>query len=111
MPRGNVEELLCGIWLVMAELMHQGSTVHVGPEHQEDVDITDPGELMALLGEAPDVIPQGFALLLSATVQIPRIVGPHVRALEVSSEDLLEILSSINRASRQVIEPSPGHGS
>jgi hypothetical protein len=41
----------------MAELMHQGSTVHVGPEHQEDVDITDPGELMALLGEAPDVIP------------------------------------------------------
>jgi hypothetical protein len=28
MPGGNVEKLIHGLWLVMAELMHQGSIVH-----------------------------------------------------------------------------------
>jgi hypothetical protein len=32
MPGGDVEELLHGLWLVMAELMHQGSVVRDRPE-------------------------------------------------------------------------------
>jgi hypothetical protein len=32
MPGGDVEELLRGLWLVTAELMHQDSVVHVRPE-------------------------------------------------------------------------------
>jgi hypothetical protein len=31
-PGGDVEELLCGLWLVTAELMHDGSTVRAGQE-------------------------------------------------------------------------------
>jgi hypothetical protein len=46
-------------------------------------------------------------LLLPATLQIPRVVGPHVGALEVSDEDLFNILPTIDRVSGQVIEPSP----
>jgi hypothetical protein len=67
-------------------------TVCAGPEHQDDIGITDLGEFMTLSGEAPDVIPQGFPLLLSATLQILGDVGPHVCALKVAGEDLLEIL-------------------
>jgi hypothetical protein len=48
MPGGNVEELLCGLWLVTAELMHQGSVVCAGLEHQDDVGVVDLGELMTL---------------------------------------------------------------
>jgi hypothetical protein len=80
-PGGNVEQLLRGIWLIMAELMHEGSTVHTGPECRDDVDVTDLGELVTFLGEMPNVILQGLALLLLATVQIPGVIGPHVCAL------------------------------
>jgi hypothetical protein len=64
---------------------------------------------MTLLGEASGVIPQGFPLLLSATPQIPRNVGSHVRSMKVTGEDLLEILPTIDRVYGQVIEPSSGH--
>jgi hypothetical protein len=99
-PGGNVEELLHSLWLVTAKLMHQGSVVHAGPEHRDDVGITDFGELVTFLGETPDVVPQGFTLLLLATLQIPGVTRPHVRAIIVASEYLLEILPTINQVSR-----------
>jgi hypothetical protein len=108
MPGGDIEEFLCGLWLLMTELMHQGSAVHARPEHRDDVGVTDPVELMALSGETLDVIPHGFALHMLAALQIPRVARAHVGALEVFGEDLLEILPTINQVSRQVIEPSPG---
>jgi hypothetical protein len=63
---------------------------------------------MTLSREAPDIILQGFPLLLPATLQIPRIVRPHICALKVTSEDLLKILPMIDQVSGQVIEPSSG---
>jgi hypothetical protein len=42
-----------------------------------------------------------------ATLQISGVAGSHVCALDVASEDLLEILLAINRVSRQVVEPDP----
>jgi hypothetical protein len=30
---GDIDQLLRGLWLIAAELMHQGSVVCVGPEH------------------------------------------------------------------------------
>jgi hypothetical protein len=87
--------------------MHQGSTVRAGPERQNDVGIIDLGELMALLGETLNVIPQGFTLLLPATLQIPGVTRAHLCALKVAAEDLLEILPIIDRVSGQVIKPNP----
>jgi hypothetical protein len=63
---------------------------------------------MTLLGEAPDVVLQGFPLLLLTTLQISWIAGPHLRALEVAGKDLLEIFLAIDRVPWQVIEPSSG---
>jgi hypothetical protein len=67
-PGSDVKALLRGLWLVMAKLMHQGSAVRDRPEHQDDVDIADFGELMTLLGETSHVVPQGFTLFLHTTL-------------------------------------------
>jgi hypothetical protein len=67
----------------------------------------DLGELVALLGEPPNVILKGLARLMSTTLHIPRVAWPRVCALEVASEDLLEIIPAINQISGQVIEPGP----
>jgi hypothetical protein len=64
---------------------------------------------MTLSGEAPDVIPHEFPLLLLATLQISGIAGWHVCALKVAGEYFFEILPIIDRVSGQVIEPSSGH--
>jgi hypothetical protein len=99
MPGGDVEELLRGLWLVTAELMHDGSTVHAGQESWDDISITNFGELMTLSGETSDVVPQGFALFLLVTIQMPWVTRLHVHALKVVSEDLLDILPIIDRVS------------
>jgi hypothetical protein len=43
---------------------------------------------------------------LPATLQISGIVGPHICALKVTGEDLLEILPTIDLVSGQLIEPN-----
>ena len=42
-------------------------------EHTDDVGIDDARQLVALLGEAPDVVAQGLAGLLLAILEVPRI--------------------------------------
>jgi hypothetical protein len=56
-----------------------------------------------------DVILEGFTWFMPATLQILGVVRPHVCALEVTGEDLLEILPTINCISRQVVQPGPSH--
>jgi hypothetical protein len=63
---------------------------------------------MALLGQSPDIIPEGFTQLLLATLQCPGVVESHIRALEVTSQDLLEALPTIDRVPRQVVQLGPG---
>jgi hypothetical protein len=41
--------------------MYQGTTHCVGLEYQDEVSISHPRELVALSGEAPDVISEGLA--------------------------------------------------
>jgi hypothetical protein len=64
---------------------------------------------MALLGEAPNVLLEGFIWLLPVTLKVPGVVGSHIHALEVAHEDLLEILPAIDHVSRQVVQPGPSH--
>jgi hypothetical protein len=52
---GDVEQLLRGLQLITVKLMHQGSTARAKPKCQDDVSITELGELMALLGEPLNV--------------------------------------------------------
>jgi hypothetical protein len=52
-------------------------------EGHDDVGVGDVGELGVLLGETPDVIPEGFARLLFAASEIPRVAGAHIGSFEV----------------------------
>jgi hypothetical protein len=58
--------------------------------------------------ELSDVIPEGLARVLPATLQIQGVARPHVCVLEVTSQDLLEILPVVNCVFGQVVKPSPG---
>jgi hypothetical protein len=72
--------------------MYQGVACHVRLEHRDDVGVGHPPELMALLGEASNVISERFARLLPTTLQVPRIARLHIYAQDVAGEDLPEIL-------------------
>jgi hypothetical protein len=58
---------------------------------------------MSLPREALSVISEGFSRLLLATLQVPRVVGSHIRALKVAGEDLLKILQTIYHISQHVV--------
>jgi hypothetical protein len=88
-PGGDIKQLLDGVWLITAELIHQGMTHHAGPKHRDDVSVGHSRELIELPGEALNVILEGFTELLSATFQVPRVARLHIRALDVANEDLL----------------------
>jgi hypothetical protein len=68
---GNVEEYFYGLWLVTVKLVYQGLIVSVKPERRDDIGMADPGEFVTLSGEAPDVILQGFPLLLLGRMMCP----------------------------------------
>jgi hypothetical protein len=107
-PGGDVKQLLCGLWLIAAELMHEGPTVHAGPKCRDEVSVPDLGELMALMVKLLNVILEGLALLLLTTLQIPGVAWSYIRALKVASENLPEILLTINRVPGQLVLPGPG---
>jgi hypothetical protein len=94
-PGGDVEQLLHGLWLVMAELMHLGSIVHAGPECRDEVGVTNLGELVPLSEETLDVIPQGFALLLLTTLQILRVARCNIPCYSSPNLSLITIINSL----------------
>jgi len=64
----------------------------IGSPRQEgsyNVGVGDVRELIALLGEAPDVPIEGLIGLLTAVLEVPWVPRAFVRALEVSHKDLL----------------------
>jgi hypothetical protein len=45
----DVEQLLGGFWLFVAELVNQGASHHAAPEHRDDVGVGHTRKLMVLL--------------------------------------------------------------
>jgi hypothetical protein len=88
--------------------MHESAAACAGPKCRDDAGIANLGELVAFLGQTLNVISEGLAQLLLATLQIPGVAHPHMCALKVASEDLLDILLAINRVPGQVVESGPG---
>jgi hypothetical protein len=104
---GDVKQLLCGLQLITTKFMHKGLTISARPKCRDDVDVADLGEFVTLLGKLSDVMPEGLAQLLPATLQVLGVAQPHVCALEVVSEDLLEIVPGVNRVSEPVVKADP----
>ena len=78
MAGGDVEELLGGSRALTSQLVDQGLIGGPRQESSYDIDISDVGQLVALLGEAPDVPTKSFTRLLSVILEIPRrsLLGP-----------------------------------
>jgi hypothetical protein len=91
----------------MTEFMDHGSTASARLECRDDIGVADLLEFMALPEESTDVITKRFARLLPATLQVPRVVEAHIRALGVAGEVLLESFPTINHVSWQVVHPCP----
>ena len=91
MASGDVQEFLGGSQALASQLMNQRLVGSPRQEGSYNVDIGDVRELVALLGEVPDVTTEGLTGLLMAVLEVPRVPRVLVRALEVSHKDLLQI--------------------
>jgi hypothetical protein len=84
------------------------STSGADEERPDDIRVGDVGQLGALLRKLPDVLSQGFPWLVAAASEIPRVPRAHVRALEVSSESLDQVVPVGDLRRRQMLQPGPG---
>ena len=82
--------------------MNQGLAGGPGQERSYDVGVGvgDVGQLVALPGEAPDVLTEGLSGLLSVVFEIPWAPMMLVRALKVPHEDLFQVRPTLNGVGR-----------
>ena len=81
-----------------------GCATDEGVDH---VGVSDVGELVALLGEALDILPEGLVGPLPTVVEVPRVPGLGVRSLEVPNEDRAEVSPAADAAGLELLKPSP----
>ena len=68
---GNVYELPHHAWGLMAKHMDECLIGHAIDEGIDHVSVSDVGELIALLGEALNVLPEGLVSPLLAVAEVP----------------------------------------
>jgi hypothetical protein len=90
---------------VAAQLSDQLFAGGTREESHDDVEVGDVGELGALLGEIPDVIPEGFTWLLLAASEIPRVARAYVGSLEVLLEHSHEVVPVVDLSRWKVLKP------
>ena len=88
MAGGDVQELLGGLWAPMPQLVNQRLACCPRQEGSYHISVDDVRDLIALLGEAPDVPVEGFAGLLAIVLEVLGVPRTFVRALEVPHKDL-----------------------
>ena len=108
---GDVQELSRCAWGLMAKHVDECLAGRATDKGVDDIDAGDVGELIALLGEMLDVLPEGLARPLPAVVEVPRVLGPSVRTLEVADEDITEIALVVDVAGLELLEPSSSRAS
>jgi hypothetical protein len=67
----NIHQTVGSDGSAVAQFLDQLFVGGTREEGHDDIGVGDVGELSALLGETPDVIPEGFAQLLFAASEIP----------------------------------------
>ena len=85
--------------------MDQGLAGRPREECADDVCVDDIREGVASLGEPTNVIPQGLVGLLLATLEVPRVPGAHICALEIPGEDPYQVMPVVDLKGREVFEP------
>jgi hypothetical protein len=80
----------------------------IGGPRQKDpnhVGVGDVGELIALLGEASDVLVESFIRLVPIVLEIPGVPRAYIGALEVTHKDLLKVRPTSNLVGREMLQP------
>ena len=104
---GDVEQVAGGTGLHVAKLVDQGLAGCPGEEGADDVSVDDIREGVASLGGPADVIPQGLARLLLATLEVPGVSRADVRSLEIPNEDPLEVRPVVDAIVWEEFKPCP----
>ena len=87
--------------------MDQGLAVCPREESADDVCVNNIREGVTSLGKPVDVIPQGFAGLLLAALEVPGVSRADVRPLEILDEDPLEVRLVTDTIVWKEFEPCP----
>jgi hypothetical protein len=101
---GDVHQLARLGGSLAAQFSHQVAASGAGEERPDDIRVGDVGQLGALLRKPSDVLSQGLPWLLTAASKIPRVPRAHVRALEVSSEGLDQVVPVGHLCRRQMLQ-------
>jgi hypothetical protein len=81
---------------------------HAIDEGVDDIGIGDVGKLIALLGEALNVLPEGLVSPLPIIVEIPGVPWVGVGALKLVDEDRAEIAPTMDATRLELLKPSFG---
>jgi hypothetical protein len=100
-----VEQLVRAGGRVSSQLAHEIPARGAQMKGTNDFGVLDAGELGALLGEAPDVVPQGLVRLLTTPSKIPGVPRAHIWALEVSHESFYQVGPVVELVGRKMLEP------
>ena len=84
--------------------MNQGLVGGPKQESSYNVGVNDIRQLIALPGEAPDVLMKSFPGLLSVVFEIPQVPRMHVCALNVSHKDLFQVRPTLDFVGRKVFQ-------
>jgi hypothetical protein len=102
---GDVHQLAHPGGGLATQLAHQVAAGGAGEERADDIRIGDVGKLGALLRESPDVVPETLSRLLPAASEVPGVSRAYVRALEIASEGLDQVVLVGDLPQRQVLQP------
>jgi hypothetical protein len=100
---GDVHQLARLGGSLAPQFSHQVATRGAGEERPDDIQVGDVGQLGALLQKPSDVLSQGFPWLLAAASEILGVPRAHVRALEISSESLDQVVPVGDLRRRQML--------
>jgi hypothetical protein len=81
---------------------------HATDEGIDHVSVGDVWELITLLGEALNVLPEGLLGPLLVVAKIPGVPRVDVGTLEVADKDQTEVALAADAARLELLEASPG---
>ena len=105
---GEVQELLCYAQGLVAERVNERLTGHATDEGLDHVGVGDVGELIVLLREALNVLPEGLLGPVPIVADVPRVPWAGVGTLEVADEDRTEVALAADAAGLELLELSSG---
>jgi hypothetical protein len=105
---GNIQELPRHAWGLAVKHVDKSLAGHAIDEGVDDIGIGDVGKLIALLGEALNVLPEGLVSPLPIIVEIPGVPWVGVGALKLVDEDRAEIAPTMDATRLELLKPSFG---